>query len=242
MSYILDALRKAESERNSGTGTTGDLHAGQPAYVPSADEETPERRKAWIHFGLSVVAALLLGLVWLKFWRSAAPTFSSPPVATAPAPEQQVPKVADPAPPAVTAPPASPPASPPAPPPSSSDTAPSGQATPKPVKPKASPAPAPKKPAKAAEPPAPKPAETKAAPPEERIAGLRELPPHIQNEIPALSINGYIYSANKADRTVLINNKLLREGDQVAPDLMLERLTPTGMVLNYKGYRYRTSY
>jgi general secretion pathway protein B len=234
MSYILDALKKAESERNSGTGATPELYAGQPAFVPPPDEEIAERRKAWVRFGLSAVVAILLGLVWLKFWRAAPPSFSSSPIATAPAPGQQAPRVADAAPPAETAPP-------PAAPPSSMDTAPREEAAPKPAKPKASPAPTPKKPAKAAEPSAPKPGETKAAA-EERIAGQRELPPHIQNEIPALSINGYIYSANKADRTVLINNKLLREGDQVAPDLTLERLTPTGMVLNYKGYRYRTSY
>lgn len=74
------------------------------------------------------------------------------------------------------------------------------------------------------------------------IPTLRELPDNIRQQIPAFSTNGFLYSPNKADRTVLINQKLLHEGDQVAPDLVLETLTPSGMVLNYKGYRYRTSY
>jgi len=74
------------------------------------------------------------------------------------------------------------------------------------------------------------------------VATLRELPPQIQREIPAMTVGGYIYSGNKADRSVLINNRLMREGDEVAPGLVLEKMMPNGMVLNYKGYRYRAGY
>jgi general secretion pathway protein B len=74
------------------------------------------------------------------------------------------------------------------------------------------------------------------------IATLRELPAEIQQQIPPLAISGYIYASNSADRSVLINRKLLREGDEVAPGLTLEQLLPKGMVLNYKGYRYRSGY
>ena len=74
------------------------------------------------------------------------------------------------------------------------------------------------------------------------VVTLRELPEHIQRTIPQLSIGGYIYSDNQADRSVLINKRLLRDGDQVAADLILEKMTPTGIIFNYKGYRYRTSY
>ncbi|MDB5764669.1 MAG: hypothetical protein JWQ21_3664, partial [Herminiimonas sp.] len=79
-------------------------------------------------------------------------------------------------------------------------------------------------------------------PPESRVAMLRELPENIQREIPALTISGYIYAGNPADRSVLINNKLLREGDQVAPGLTLEKMMPKEAILNYRGYRYRVSY
>ena len=57
-----------------------------------------------------------------------------------------------------------------------------------------------------------------------------------------MTIGGYIYSGSRADRSVLINNRLLREGDEIAPGFMLEQMMPNGMVLSYKGYRYRTSY
>jgi general secretion pathway protein B len=89
------------------------------------------------------------------------------------------------------------------------------------------------------------PAAVAAAPPApvpERLAQLQELPAHIQREIPTLAITGYIYASNPADRSVLINNRLRREGDTLADGFVLEKLLPKEMVLNYRGYRYRVSY
>lgn len=76
----------------------------------------------------------------------------------------------------------------------------------------------------------------------EHIPELRDLPEAIQRDIPALSVSGYIYAEQPADRSIIINRKFLREGDQVASDLLLEKLTPGGMVLNFRGYRYRATY
>jgi general secretion pathway protein B len=249
MSYILDALKKAESERKSGTlPGRPELQEPRHSAVAALADEDDSRAKAWIRVGLTAVAAVVLALVWLKMRHSAPPAVSAPavspvspvsppPLAAAAAPEKKPPTVAEIAPPAVQ-PPAVPPRA------ATSSAAAPKEAPAAPAKQKAPPAkeaPA-KKTARTAAPPEPKAAETAAPSDEPRIAALRELPSHIQNEIPALKINGYIYSKNKADRTVLIGNRLLHEGDQVAPELMLEKLTPTGMVLNYKGYRYRASY
>ena len=85
-------------------------------------------------------------------------------------------------------------------------------------------------------------APAQAAPAPERIALLQELPAQIQREIPPITINGYLYASNPADRSVLINNRLRREGEQLADGLTLEKLLPSEMVLNYRGYRYRVSY
>jgi general secretion pathway protein B len=71
---------------------------------------------------------------------------------------------------------------------------------------------------------------------------LRDLPLNIQNEIPTVTVGGYIYSSKKEDCQLLINKQLLREGEQVAPGLKLERMMPHSAILNYKGYRYRISY
>ncbi|MEN3291362.1 MAG: ral secretion pathway protein [Burkholderiales bacterium] len=242
MSYILDALKKAESERKSGTlAGRPELQEPRHSELAAPADEDDSRTKAWMRFGLTAVVAIVLGFVWHKMWRAAPPAVSPPPLAAAPAPQQHTPPVADTAPPSVQAPAKRPTVEPLTPIPSA--PAPK-EASGKPAKQKATPAneASAKKATKRAAPTESKPAETGSPAGETRIAALRELPPHIQNEIPKLKINGYIYSTNKADRTVLVENRLLHEGDQVAPELILEKLTPTGMVLNYKGYRYRASY
>lgn len=81
-----------------------------------------------------------------------------------------------------------------------------------------------------------------AAPEEANIPWHRDLPPQIQREIPAVTVGGYIYSPTPADRSMLINNRLLREGEQISPGLTLEKIRLKDAVLNFKGYRYRVSY
>ena len=57
-----------------------------------------------------------------------------------------------------------------------------------------------------------------------------------------MTIGGYIYSGNQSERSVLINKRLLHEGEEVAPGLVLEKMLPKEAVLSYKGHRYRISY
>jgi general secretion pathway protein B len=263
MSYILDALKKAEAERNPDSSLNA--HAPPSAQFPTFGPQPAHapRVAPWLWAGMTAAAIAIAALAWLKPWQStpapvavaaASPAPSAPVIAAAPAPTQQMPAPA-PAP-AATAPAEA--AAPPAPHTSKQEAKQDSKqesraATARPENRKAVAAkqPAEKKPvketakARAPEPtPArePKPTPAPAPSTENRVMALQELPAHIQNEIPRVAVNGYIYSPNKADRTVLINTRLLREGEQVAPDLMLEQLTPSGMVLNYKGYRYRTSY
>lgn len=54
-----------------------------------------------------------------------------------------------------------------------------------------------------------------------------------------MTVSVHAYSARPADRMVGINNRMLREGEYVAPGLKLEQITPEGMVLGYKGYSFR---
>lgn len=70
----------------------------------------------------------------------------------------------------------------------------------------------------------------------------RELPDAIARAVPQVAIGGYIYSSNPADRLLLIDKILRREGEEVAPGLRLEKLLPKAAVMNYKGYRYRIPY
>lgn len=74
------------------------------------------------------------------------------------------------------------------------------------------------------------------------LGTLRDLPADLQREIPPLAVGGFLYSSNPADRSVLINKRLRREGDEIVPGLVLEALQPNGMVFNYRGHRYRSTY
>lgn len=76
-------------------------------------------------------------------------------------------------------------------------------------------------------------------PQEQKLVGMGELPTAIQQEIPAISIQGHAYSSEPKDRIVGINDRLLKEGEYLAPGLRLEQITPDGLVFSYKNYLFR---
>ncbi|KFC63006.1 general secretion pathway protein GspB [Massilia sp. LC238] len=235
MSYILEALKKAQAERQLGNAPT--IHAPPPSY---ASADTRSSRKPVI-IGIAA-GALVVALGALFLLRQPAPAPAAQ-VASAPAPAPVAAPVAVPAAPVVAPLPAAP--------------EPAAPAKPEaPVKPKAPPvsakppAPAPK-PAPRAEPvealPEPaRPVLVAAAPAapsaEDHIGPLQSLPESVQREIPKVSFGGYIYSPNPAERLLLVDKMLRREGEQVAPGLVLERLLPKAAIMNYRGSRYRVAY
>lgn len=216
MSYILEALKKSQAERQLGSAPT--LHA-MPVGGARHNGAAARRRPLWIALAVAVTVAALAALAW-RF--NAPDTKPAPPpaVVLAPAPAPAAPVVAaTPVPPLAVV-----PASMPAP-------------AEKPVTARAAPAPV------QAATPAAAPAPPPAAPAEEeRLQTLRELPEAIQRAVPPLAFGGYMYSKNPADRLLLIDKTLRHEGEEVAPGLVLEKLLPKAAVMNYKGYRYRVPY
>lgn len=97
-------------------------------------------------------------------------------------------------------------------------------------------------------PPSPEPSSTndthspteETAPPH-KIVAMTELPLSIQQEIPAMSISGHAYSSVAKERIVGINDRLLQEGEYLAPGLKLEQITEDGLVFSYKKYLFRHS-
>ncbi|HJV02992.1 MAG TPA: general secretion pathway protein GspB [Burkholderiaceae bacterium] len=77
---------------------------------------------------------------------------------------------------------------------------------------------------------------------DEAIQNLRDLPEPIQRAIPPITMGGYMYSRNPADRLLLIDKVLRHEGEEVAPGLVLDKLQPRAAVFTFKGYRYRVPY
>jgi general secretion pathway protein B len=226
MSYILDALKKAESDRKLGSIPT--VHAqSMPSTTNNADLPGWRKRLPWL---LTLLMSVLVAWVgWLQPWRSQPAPAANPPSGSAPPTAQTMENPVPVAPPAASA-PASPALK---------------SAAPEHVDQPARSAMAPRAPASS-----PKIAsvDTKAVAPEadhveqKSVGTLQDLPENIQRELPAIVVNGYIYARNPADRSVLINKRLLHEGDQIGPELVLEKMTPNGAVLSYKGYRYRVPY
>ncbi|MFZ5526448.1 MAG: hypothetical protein ACOZE7_07300, partial [Pseudomonadota bacterium] len=89
MSYILDALKRADAERERGA--VPGLHA-QPTALPLPDEPGSSTLPPWA-WGLGGLGLALVAMLVWSLWRDdpapAAP--SNPPLATAPAPGQTPP-------------------------------------------------------------------------------------------------------------------------------------------------------
>ena len=76
---------------------------------------------------------------------------------------------------------------------------------------------------------------------EQKVIAMSELPFAIQQEIPKMSISGHAYSTVPKERIVGINDRLLQEGEYLAPGLRLEQITADGLVFSYKKYLFRHS-
>jgi len=238
MSYILDALRKSEQQRQRGA---------TPSLIAAQTTDAAPRQPAVLGYSLFAAALLAAGIVigTMRPWQSEGPApqplAPRPPEAVAPLPVPPAApepvavatKVERPAP--IPAPPTQPAPAPPidvpraqAPvPAASTQSVPSAMAT---------------TPATDAVPSreSEKPAGARAAPTvtERTPVAFADLPPAVQQEVPKLSILFHLYSANARDRLVGINNLILHEGDSVQPGLVLEQISADGMILNYKGYRF----
>ena len=253
MSYILDALRRADSERERGA--VPGLHT-QAVPVGGDPAETEPRSKPWVWIIVAAFIALLGLVAWLWLGRAAsqdsavAARLAAPPVAIAAAP-LPVAAVAAPPPvaaaastaaatalPAVTAAAASAPsARVPAPPARKTATSVAAAPTRKPLE-SAAPAstPAAAKPTAKAEPAA------KASEAEGRIYALTELPEEIRRELPKPAIGGSIYSKSAANRMLVINGQVFHEGDELAQALSLDQIKPKSAILKFKGFRYEVTY
>lgn len=218
MSYILDALRRADAERERG-GVPG-LHT-QAMADPGDDDGAPRPRglKPWQWMVIGLAGGLAVAVVWQ--WPGAEP---APPPLPAPAP---------PAPPAIAAaPPAQAPPTPAAAPVHPAAIAPMRAAPPPPearaaarltggASATATAATA------SAVPPAPM-----------RVNSLAELPADVRAALPALAFGGSIYSNTPANRLLIVNGQLMHEGDALGPGATLEQIKPKAAVLNIRGQRY----
>lgn len=252
MSYILDALRRADSERERERGAVPSLHTkSMPAGLSDGDEgQSPAASVKRLWWAVGALLFAVIALVGWVMWGRSAPE-PAPQVAQAPSSPPMNAGVTPAAPPAwtppatvVTAPPPATPATSPV--EAAPATSPSTPTAPHTTARRGEPAPAPapqravvSKPA----PPAPstRPA-TAAADNESPVPSVGELPDDIRRQLPALSVSGASYSKNAASRMLILNGQVFREGDTVARDLVLEQIRLKSAVLSYRGTRYSINY
>lgn len=212
MSYILDALKKADQQRQ---------HA-QPPTLRTAPQIVPEQKKspAWRYAALGIVLVVVATLAgWLQSRtpaqhekaprdtdattlaaaRTPTPQRAPAPVPTLPAPELPLPEAGP--------------------------HAPATRAFARPQRPAVLPAQTPEA--------------TAAQAPQARVLAMDELPLPVRQALPALTVSLHAWSATPRSRLVSINNQLMHEGDSPAAGVTLEEITPDGMILSFHGYRFR---
>jgi general secretion pathway protein B len=264
MSYILDALRRADAER--GRGGVPSIHSQQPITPIEADDEAQRpgsRPLTWAGAAL-VLVALGAGLAW---WLLRPPPAAV--LATAPLPVTPMSAAPNGGPPSPTSPgpmfPVPGPVPPAAPSPPNAGAGPSVATPPEAGRtpggegahaarartPRTAPEPARdalETRALANEPRAPdaaradRPASAAAATASDRVYALRDLPDDVRRALPAISVAGSTWSNDPTSRMLMIGGQIYHEGDSVAPGVALERIQPHAAVFAFRGYRYQLSF
>ncbi|AJF05684.1 general secretion pathway protein GspB [Geoalkalibacter subterraneus] len=70
------------------------------------------------------------------------------------------------------------------------------------------------------------------------VLALRDLPSSIRSGLPAFSFSLHYYTAEPTQRMVRINGRMLREGQLLQDDLLLEEITPAGAIFSHRDLRF----
>ena len=215
MSYILEALKKSEQERGHGSSPgIQTIHSSSLSYRTS-------RKPLWPWLLFAILCVNLAIMVYFMIDRSGnganrlsqAPAIMPPVAATAPVVPRAQPVFV------------------PAPTPQPKPVAMQPEAAPQPVTPVVAP------PTVAA-------VQTMAvapAPAEPQVIEVDELPADVGSHVPHMEFSAHVYSSNPKQRSVVINDMFLEEGDLLSTDLKLVEITHDGVIFDFRGYRFHRS-
>ena len=223
MSYILDALKKSDQERQQGNSPH--LYALHHPIPPRKNSAPLARRLGlWVVGGV-LLLGVCLALIMFFSWQDSSP---SPPVALNTTSGQQTSGTV-----------AKDPAAPKTQPPSQENFA--GEAGTRsnslpqviikesdvirrtvPIREKSQPPSSDLPPAGTAD----------------AVAQLQDFPANIQAAVPELKFAGHTYSAEPAQRMIIVNGRILREGDTISAGTYLAQITPDGVIIDFQGHRF----
>jgi len=253
MSYILDALKKLEQKRQQEGTITLLASQGQPA-------KKSKRGRLWVYLILAVLV-LNAGIIawWTAPWKPAAKTGPEKTrtvaqVKASPSPvkggeikmETEYVGAKPPAPITDAKEPGSAAAARGTPEPSEKAAAAPEQAIPAAVKPKIPQSPPASQ--KAAAPQKPPPMEQTYAEPQARpepkpprdgrVQRIGDLPASISSTLPEFKMSLHYYIPDPKARFARINDRTLRQGESLADGLKVDEITPAGVIMNCRGWRF----
>ena len=218
MSYILDALKKADAERERAA--VPGLHT---TATPLADDALPKALSVTtLAVGVAALALAALGVMGWQLWQHAAPPAPAPVPAppSSPPPMMMTPPMQPPASQPMSAPPQAQPS-----PPLATDSV------------KQSP---PQQPV--ASRPSSTPKSTTPATTGTPILRLNELPEEVRRTLPNMVFGGAMYSDVPSKRMLIINGGVFHEGDQPMSGLSLDEIRLKSAVFSYQGQRFSVAY
>lgn len=242
MSYILDALKRADAERERGT--VPGLRAQPVTGVTPESHGTRAGLRAWpaIVIGTALAVAVIAAGAWV--WRSLAGSERAPVVVAAAPVVPAVP--AAPALPTQPEPVAAPAPAAPNVVSQAAPVAPTLPAAAPAVKPRPRPEPLPSttpgSASLAVAPVKPSPAASATSPALPVAPLLSELPEEIRRQIPTLTITGAVASENPAQRLLLVNGQVLPQGAAAAPEVLIEEIRARSSTFKFRGSRFRVTY
>jgi len=78
--------------------------------------------------------------------------------------------------------------------------------------------------------------------PDGKKVDLKDLPSSIQQSLPAFAISVSVYSDDPASRMVKVDGQMLQEGQYLAEGIKLEEIATDGVMFSYQNYRFRVGF
>jgi general secretion pathway protein B len=70
-----------------------------------------------------------------------------------------------------------------------------------------------------------------------KLSRLSDLPADVRKDLPSVEFSGHLYSSNPKSSYVFVSDgRPVTEGQQIVDELILYKITPTGVILEFKGY------
>lgn len=70
------------------------------------------------------------------------------------------------------------------------------------------------------------------------IIEFYDLPDTVKQQLPAIIISAHVYSTNPLQRSLVVNNNFLEEGEYFLDGLILHEITADGAIFNYKDIKF----